>query len=106
MLRRNFGVALWATALCFVASHSSSAQDTVAECQAIADEFGTFVVDVNGYAYACMEEDGADDIPDMGIQGIMYCSTDATCPAAHRTSADSLGLDCAMGGFRSVCPCN
>ncbi len=83
-----------------------AAQDTVAECQAIADAFGMFAVSLGSYTYACLEEDGMDDIPDMGIQGLMYCSTDMFCPQSHRTNADSLGLDCAMGGFRSICPCN
>jgi cysteine-rich repeat protein len=85
-----------------------AAQDTNAECQAIADAFGMLGgVSVASYAYACAEEEGSDDIPDMGLSGLLYCSTDAMCPTLHRTTMDNQGLDCPTGGsFRSICPCN
>ncbi|HWB76010.1 MAG TPA: DUF4215 domain-containing protein [Nannocystaceae bacterium] len=87
----------------------SAAQDTPEECQAIADAFGMMgTVDVNSYAWACAEEPGSDDVPNMGITGLLYCSTDPFCPTAHRTGADSLGIsDCSDGSaYRSLCPCN
>jgi cysteine-rich repeat protein len=85
----------------------SAAQDTMEECQDIAEAFGLSMWSLGFYTYACAEEDGFDDIPNMGIQGILYCSNDPNCPFNHRTNADSLGLDCnIMGSFRGLCPCN
>ena len=85
-----------------------AAQDTIVECQAIADAFGmTGGVSVNSYTYACAEEEGSDDIAGMGLSGLLYCSSDGGCPSQHRTNMDNLGIDCPTGGsFRSICPCN
>ena len=84
-----------------------AAQDTNEDCQAIADAFGMSSISVGGYTYACLEEEGSDDIPGMGIQGLLYCSSDMFCPSQHRTNMDNIGVDCAtVGSFRSICPCN
>jgi cysteine-rich repeat protein len=85
----------------------SAAQDTLAECQAIADALGMDFADANQYTYACAEEEGFDDVLGQGLSGTLYCSTDPMCPSLHRTQMDSLGLPCnQMSSFRSICPCN
>lgn len=84
-----------------------AAQDTVAECQEIADALGMTDIMLSAYEFACLEEQAADDIPFAGIQGRLYCSTNALCPAMHRTDMDGVNIPCDNNqSFRSICPCN
>jgi len=84
-----------------------TAQDTPAECQAIADAFGmTGPVDFGDHALGCLEDGGLNDLVGGGLTGGLLCSSDPTCPAAHRTDMDELGTNCNLvGARRSVCPC-
>jgi cysteine-rich repeat protein len=81
-------------------------QDEISECQDIADAFGMPGIDVNSYAYACLEDSGAGDIVGGGLTGSLLCSTYNGCPFDHRTQMDGLGTACGVGGARrSICPC-
>lgn len=81
-----------------------AAQDAIDECTALVAAFG-FAADVSvgSYTYACAEiPTAADGTPTTP----MYCSSDANCPASHRTSADSVGVPCGgVSPFQSLCPC-
>ncbi len=84
-----------------------AAQDSIAECQAISDAFGlTDPVDFGNNPLGCLQDEGLNDLVGGGLTGSLSCSSDATCPAAHRTDMDNLGLNCNLvGARRSVCPC-
>jgi cysteine-rich repeat protein len=84
-----------------------TAQDTPEECQAISDSFGlTAPIDFGAHALGCLEDQGLDDEVGGGLTGALLCSSDPTCPDAHRTSMDGEGTICNLpGARRSVCPC-
>jgi cysteine-rich repeat protein len=84
-----------------------AAQDSLAECQAISDAFGlTDQPNFGDHALGCLEDGGVNDLVGGGLTGSLFCSSDPTCPAAHRTDMDNIGTNCNLvGARRSVCPC-
>lgn len=67
--------------------------------------FGMVGTQLGGWAYACLEDSGGDHVAET-LVGSLYCSTSATCPSAHLTQMDQLGVACAPAGSRrSICPC-
>jgi cysteine-rich repeat protein len=84
-----------------------AAQDSAAECQAIADGLGMDApIQFGASALGCLEDSGLDDQVGGGLTGGLICSSDASCPAAHRDDMDDLGGICNLpGARRSVCPC-
>jgi cysteine-rich repeat protein len=85
-----------------------AAQDTIGECQAIAEAFDVSApVQFDASALGCLEDGGLNDLTGGGLTGGLLCSSDPNCPAAHRTDMDNLGGICDLAGARrSVCPCN
>ncbi len=65
-----------------------AAQDTTAECQAIATAFGYTSSNVGAYAYACVEIDPS---------SLVVCSSSSDCPAQHTSSFDTT--------HGQLCPC-
>jgi hypothetical protein len=83
-----------------------AAQDTAAECQAINDAFGIGgAVSLAGYTYACSEDSYGTHAAPGPMLGPLLCSTDARCPANHRTNMDQIGIACGVNSRRSLCPC-
>ncbi len=84
-----------------------AAQDSLAECQEISDAFGlNMPVNFGDDPLACLEDAGLNDLVGGGLTGGLSCSSDPSCPAAHRTDMNDLGLNCNLvGARRSVCPC-
>jgi hypothetical protein len=89
-----------------------AAQDTMPECQAISDAFGlTGAVAIFSFVYACAEDGyGVHTapgglIPAVDTGGGLLCSSNPSCPAAHRVQTDQGGVACGSGSRRSVCPC-
>lgn len=87
----------------------SAAQDTVAECQAIATALGvTGTPSVASYTYACVEDTGGahgSGVP-TGLVGPLLCSSFAGCPANHRNSMDQVNINCGPTASRkSICAC-
>jgi cysteine-rich repeat protein len=84
-----------------------AAQDTVAECQAISDAFGLAApIDFDGQPLGCLEDTGLVDVVGGGLSGGLACSSDAMCPAMHRTAMDDQDSVCNLpGARRSICPC-
>jgi hypothetical protein len=82
----------------------SQAQDTAAECRAIADALGLEVESAlaNFHTYACIEL--AEWIDDSGRLPTFMCSNDPACPSRHRTASD-VALPTAPWVYRPVCPC-
>ncbi|MFT4627370.1 MAG: hypothetical protein ACI8PZ_006054 [Myxococcota bacterium] len=81
------------------------AQNTPEECQVIADAFGHFeAVNFGGYSYACME-DSYGDHPSPAPIGALFCSSDASCPDAHRGTMDQIGVACGPDSRKAICPC-
>jgi cysteine-rich repeat protein len=84
-----------------------AAQDSAAECQAVADAFGmSEPVNFGDHPLGCLQDGGLDDEVGGLPTGGLMCSSDPACPAAHRTDMDDLGTNCNLiGARRSVCPC-
>ncbi len=84
-----------------------AAQDTPAECQAIADAFQMSTpIQFDAEPLGCLEDTGGADLTGGDLTGGLACSSDPTCPGQHRTDMDDLGLNCDLpGSRRSVCPC-
>ena len=90
------------------------AQDTLAECEAIAGAFG-LSAEIGDFGYQCLEDNGSSfSCPrsESELIGALTCSTSSLCPFFHRTEMDALGngcagteLGCAELPRRSVCPC-
>ena len=85
-----------------------AAQDTVAECQAISDAFQLAApIEFDTLPLGCLEDTGLTDAVGGWLTGGLACSSDATCPAMHRTAMDDQDSICNLpGARRSVCPCN
>jgi hypothetical protein len=83
------------------------AQNTVEECQVIADALGGGLVPtIGGFAYGCLEDSFGTHSIGGGLAGPnLFCSTASTCPDAHRTDMDQLGVACGADSRRSICPC-
>jgi hypothetical protein len=83
-----------------------AAQDTPAECQAIATAFGLATVDVFSWTYACLEDGSGTHSSPGGLLEPLLCSSYSGCPANHRTSMDGNGTLCGDDSSRrSICPC-
>ena len=81
------------------------AQNTEAECLAIAQAFGIGSVDVGNYSYACIEDSPAPHPVGGGLVAPLRCSTNRPCPFFHRAAMDYLIAPCFEDSLRSVCPC-
>ncbi|MFO0691956.1 MAG: hypothetical protein U0230_00220 [Polyangiales bacterium] len=82
-----------------------AAQDTAAECMAIATAWGLATIQLSGFTYACLEDDAGNHTPGPQLVGSLYCSTYSGCPAQHRTSMDQNGLACGSFSRKSICAC-
>jgi hypothetical protein len=76
------------------------AQNTLAECQAIADKLGIggTTPQLDTFAYACLEDEGGNHSIGTGTSNVLraplFCSTDPSCPDSHLTQMDQLGNAC------------
>jgi cysteine-rich repeat protein len=84
-----------------------AAQDTVGECQAIANALSMDApIQFDASPLGCLEDAGLNDLTGGGLTGGLLCSSDPDCPAAHREDMDDLGGICDIAGARrSICPC-
>ena len=82
-----------------------AAQDTIAECQAIATAFGVATVDFASSTYACLEDSFGTHSSPGGLLEPLLCSSVSECPANHRTNMDQNGTSCGNESRRSICPC-
>jgi cysteine-rich repeat protein len=84
-----------------------AAQDTEQECQAISDAFGLAdPIQFDASPLGCLEDGGVGGLTGGGLTGGLLCSSDPSCPSAHRTDMDDIGGICDLpGARRSVCPC-
>jgi hypothetical protein len=86
------------------------AQNTVAECEAVAAAFGNFLpVEISAWSYTCMDDGhGTDHSGGGGIDMTtgFVCSTNPDCPNNKRWTMDHQGNSCDAALSRySVCPC-
>jgi len=83
------------------------AQDTVQECQAIADALGVFAP-VNfapNLVSACIFDNSGPHAGGILVPPLI-CTSNPTCPETHRTITDEQGLPCDDStSRRAVCPC-
>jgi hypothetical protein len=87
------------------------AQNTIEECQPIADAFGAFEpVDINGWSYGCMNDGHGSDHTglDASVNTSVpwLCSSSAGCPDSIIDNMDQLGVPCGPDASRkTVCAC-
>ena len=88
------------------------AQNTMAECQTIADALGIGEVTptLDTYTFGCLQDEGGNHSIGNGTPNVLraplFCSTDPSCPSSHLTEMDQLGIACGpTNSRRSICPC-
>lgn len=83
-----------------------NAQNSNALCQNIATAFGVGSISVSAYSNACLEDSwfGIHTVGG-GLTAPLLCSTTASCPSAHLTNMDQLGVACGANSRRSACAC-
>jgi len=83
------------------------AQNTEDECIAISQAFGLGdSIDLDSFAYACLEDNPGLHTVGGGINPPLTCSTDNSCPNEHRTKMDNKDIPCGQqAATRSICPC-
>ncbi len=85
---------------------AADVSSVVVNCDASRFTIGGQISGIVGFTYACMEDNGVSKSAAAPLGTQLLCSTDANCPATHRTTTDQNGMaDCTSGGRRSICPC-